>query len=323
MRIKIKGKRRTWQSRSKYWLAMGTLAAYAGTGGGRALAQGQNRDSRTAPQAALAVRRFDIAPSPLSDALASYCSATQVQVDLNGFGGIQSPGVTGLYTPEEALKKLLVGTGLTVRFQSPRQATIQLEGSKFSVDVTGDASPVSSSMPKYSGPLRDTPQTISVVPEEILAEQGVTTLRDALRNVAGISLAAGEGGAQGDNLTIRGFTARNDLFIDGMRDFGSYYRDPFNLEEVEVLQGPSSVTFGRGSTGGVVNQETKTPGLSRFLSGDFDLGTDLTRRVALDIDRPLPQLGKGAAFRLNLMADEGNVAGRDVAENRRFGVAPP
>ena len=155
-----------------------------------------------------------------------------------------------------------------------------------------------------------------------MQQQGVTTLRDALRNVAGISLAAGEGGAQGDNLTIRGFTARNDLFIDGMRDFGSYYRDPFNTQEVEVLQGPSSVTFGRGSTGGVVNQATKTPGLTRFISGDVDFGTDLTRRVTLDIDQPLPSLGKGAAFRLNLMGNEGNVAGRDVAENRRFGIAP-
>ena len=105
-----------------------------------------------------------------------------------------------------------------------------------------------------------------------MQEQGTTTLRDALRNVAGISLAAGEGGAQGDNLTIRGFTARNDLFIDGMRDFGSYYRDPFDMQEVEVLQGPSSVTFGRGSTGGVVNQESKTPGLAGFVSGDLISG---------------------------------------------------
>jgi catecholate siderophore receptor len=155
-----------------------------------------------------------------------------------------------------------------------------------------------------------------------MQEQGVTTLRDALRNVAGISLAAGEGGSQGDNLTIRGFTARNDLFIDGMRDFGSYYRDPFNLQEVEVLQGPSSVTFGRGSTGGVVEQSTKTPGLQRFVSGDVDLGTDRTRRATLDVDLPLPALGQGAAFRLNIMGDEGNVAGRDIAENRRFGIAP-
>ena len=77
--------------------------------------------------------------------------------------------------------------------------------------------------------------------------------------MAGISLAAGEGSSQGDNLTIRGFTARNDMFIDGMRDFGSYYRDPFNHEEVQVLQGPSAMTFGRGSTGGVVNHVSKSP----------------------------------------------------------------
>src|SRR5580698_11315437 len=103
-------------------------------------------------------------------------------------------------------------------------------------------------------------------------QQNTTTLRDALRNVAGISLAAGEGGAQGDNLTIRGFTARNDLFIDGMRDFGSYYRDPFNTEAVQVLQGPSSVTFGRGSTGGVVNQASKLPQLKEFVTAETVLG---------------------------------------------------
>src|SRR5258708_21201356 len=116
-----------------------------------------------------------------------------------------------------------------------------------------------------------------------MKDQGVTTLRDAVRNVAGISLAAGEGGAQGDNLTIRGFSARNDLFIDGMRDFGSYYRDPFNLEEVEILQGPSSVTFGRGSTGGVVNQASNTPVLNQSISGGIFAGTDLTRPLTLDL----------------------------------------
>ncbi len=87
----------------------------------------------------------------------------------------------------------------------------------------------------------------------------MTTLRDTLRNVPGISLAAGEAGAQGDNLTIRGFTARNDIFLDGIRDFGSYYRDSFNYEQVDVLEGPAGVQFGRGSTGGVVNQESKVP----------------------------------------------------------------
>ncbi len=299
---------------------MGTLAAYAGSATGqKALAQSQAAPSKNEPTAALVVRRFDIPASLLADVLAAFTAATQVRVDLNGFGGMQSPGVTGLYTPAEALKKLLAGTGLAVRFQSPQQASLQLEGGKFSVDVAADASTIATSMPKYTAPLRDTPQTISVVPQEVLAEQGVTTLRDALRNVAGISLAAGEGGAQGDNLTIRGFSARNDLFIDGMRDFGSYYRDPFNLEEVEVLQGPSSVTFGRGSTGGVVNQASKTPVLSQSISGDISAGTDLTRRLTLDVNE---QIGKTSAFRLNLMGDENNIAGRDIAENRRFGIAP-
>ena len=140
--------------------------------------------------------------------------------------------------------------------------------------------------------------------------------------MAGIRLAAGEGGSQGDNLTIRGFTARNDLFINGIRDFGSYYRDPFNTQEVEVLQGPSSVTFGRGSTGGVVNQASKTPELNQILSADLLFGSDNTRRAAMDIDIPVPAFGSGAAFRMTAMDDIGDMAGRDVAENRRDGVAP-
>jgi uncharacterized iron-regulated membrane protein len=87
--------------------------------------------------------------------------------------------------------------------------------------------------------LKDTPQSITVVPQQIMREEAVFNLRDALRNVTGISLAAGEGGgAQGDNLTLRGFSARNDIFIDGVRDIGQYSRDTFNLDSVEVLEGP-------------------------------------------------------------------------------------
>jgi catecholate siderophore receptor len=123
-------------------------------------------------------------------------------------------------------------------------------------------------------------------------------------------------------LTIRGFTARNDLYIDGMRDFGSYYRDPFNLDEVEVIQGPDSTNFGRGSTGGVVNQATKFPNMDRFFSGTFDLGTNGMRRLTTDLDTPFNAFGTPSAFRLNLMGDEGGVAGRPVVNNRRYGVAP-
>jgi catecholate siderophore receptor len=179
-----------------------------------------------------------------------------------------------------------------------------------------------SALPKLPEPLRDTPQSITVVPRELMDDQHTTTLRDALRNVAGISIAAGEGSSQGDNLTIRGFTARNDIFLDGMRDFGSYYRDPFNLERVEVLEGPSGILFGRGSTGGVVEQDSKTPQLRTFIEGSTSFGTDLTRRGTLDLNEPFPEIGTNAALRLNVMGTDAQVAQRNVAENRRFGVAP-
>src|SRR4051812_8632225 len=120
------------------------------------------------------------------------------------------------------------------------------------------------SLAKYTQPLVETPQTVNVVPAQLMRDQGAVTTREALRNVPGISLAAGEGSSQGDSLTIRGFSARSDFFIDGMRDFGSYYRDPFNLQQIDVLQGPASVMFGRGSTGGIVNQQAKSPRLEAF-----------------------------------------------------------
>jgi catecholate siderophore receptor len=147
-------------------------------------------------------------------------------------------------------------------------------------------------------------------------------MRDALRNVTGVSLAAGEGGSQGDNLTLRGFSARNDFYLDGMRDFGSYYRDPFYLESIEVLKGPGSILFGRGSTGGVIEQNSKLPTLDGFTAGSVVLGTDATKRATLDYDRALPELAPGAALRINLMAHDSGVAGRDLDENSRFGLAP-
>ena len=177
------------------------------------------------------------------------------------------------------------------------------------------------SLTRYTQPLADTPQTINVLPRQLLDDQATTATRDALRNVPGLSLAAGEAGSQGDNLTLRGFSARNDFFLDGMRDFGSYVRDPFNLESIEVLKGPSSITFGRGSTGGVINQVSKQPGLAPITAGTVTLGTDGTRRITTDVNRAIPGL-PGTAVRLNLLLHENGVADRNVGRYRRFAVAP-
>ena len=313
---------------ARYWVAVGTLAGYSAAGGGKtAIAQERTPPSGSRPKSgiqALPVRRFNIPAGPLSDVVETFRKITglTVTVTTDGILSVYSPGVSGSLTADQALDKLLKNTGLRYRLGENGSVSLELKSSQTSIDVTGSAPIISASLPKFPAPLLDTPQTINTVPQHIMQEQGNTTLRDALRNVAGISLAAGEAGAQGDNLTVRGFTARNDLFIDGMRDFGSYYRDPFDTQEVEVLQGPSSVTFGRGSTGGVLNQASKVPNLSKDISADLQFGTDATRRGTIDIDVPIPALGSGTAFRLNAIGDIGNVAGRDIAENRRTGIAP-
>ena len=328
-RIKQRTKSKLRLGRGRNWIAMGALAAYSAAGTGKvAIAQEPPKEpghARPADQIqGFPVRRYEIPAGPLKDVVAAFenIAAIKVSVAEDGIFAIQSPGVCGRWTAEQALQQILANTGLQYRFTSNNSVVIELKQAVTSTEVIASAPTLAASMPKYQQPLIDTPQTVSVVPQQTIQEQGVTTLRDALRNVAGISLAAGEGGSQGDNLTIRGFTARNDLFIDGMRDFGSYYRDPFNTQELEVLQGPSSVTFGRGSTGGVVNQASKTPDLNRHLSAGLQFGTDATRRAALDMNVPIPALGSGAAFRFNAMGTIGDVAGRDVAENRRDGFAP-
>jgi catecholate siderophore receptor len=330
-RIKVKkNKKKPGQPRrgAKYWMAVGTVAAYA-TFSSDAVFKVYAQQGRPAPTVnasgqtqGLTVRRFDIPPGTLDTVLPVFEKTAQfsVTVPKDTMRGIWSPGVAGLYTPQAALQKLLIGTGIGYHLTGPDQVMLEIQGMATSVDVTDTSIEVS--LPKFTQPLVDTPQSIDIVPQHIIQDQGATTLRDTLRNVAGISIAAGEGGAQGDNLTIRGFTARNDIFLDGMRDFGSYYRDPFVLQEVAVLQGPSSVTFGRGSTGGIVNQETKAPQAASLFAGTVELGTDQTKRITADLDRPLPSLGSGTAVRLNLMGHDSKFAGRDIAENRRYGIAP-
>ena len=93
------------------------------------------------------------------------------------------------------------------------------------------------------------PQSITVVTSKLMAEQGTTNLEDALRNVPGITMNAGEGAARGDTVNLRGFSAFNDFFLDGIRDAAVYTRDDFDLQSIEVLKGPAAVLFGRGSTG--------------------------------------------------------------------------
>lgn len=167
-------------------------------------------------------------------------------------------------------------------------------------------------------PLRDIPQTITVINQEIMEAQGATRLTDALRNVTGITLGAGEGGQIGDNINLRGFSARTDLFLDGFRDRGQYTRDLFALESVEVLKGPSSMLFGRGSTGGVINQVSKLPGSQANSEFTATLGTEDYYRLTADTNQPLSPT---SALRVVAMGHT-NESTRDVVDAKRYGLAP-
>ena len=105
----------------------------------------------------------------------------------------------------------------------------------------------------------DTPVAVTTITRQLMDDRGVTNLNDAFRNVPSITLEAGESSWEGNAPYIRGFSARTDMFLDGMRDIGMYYRDPWNLEDVQVLEGPDGILFGRGSTGGVIEQASKAP----------------------------------------------------------------
>jgi catecholate siderophore receptor len=324
------GKKRRTQStilgNARGLVAMGTLAAYAALGANRpalaAIWKTEPADGGAA--ATLPLKRFDIPAGPLEAAIQAYEKTTGLKVKVvlpeGTLAGFRSPGVTGLYREDEALRQILDGTGLNYRAEDATTMVVGVQA-RDTVSVTA---PVADeiALEKFTERQIDTPQSISVVPQFVMQDQGTSTLRDTLRNVPGISLAAGEAGAQGDNLTIRGFTARNDIFMDGIRDFGSYYRDSFNFEQVEALEGPAGIQFGRGSTGGVINQEAKAPEVDKFVRMDMQFGTDLTRRITADLNSPLADRWGGAAFRANVMAQEGGVAGRDAAELRRFGIAP-
>jgi catecholate siderophore receptor len=174
--------------------------------------------------------------------------------------------------------------------------------------------------------VEDAPQSISIINREVIEQQSASTLRDVLRNVSGISMAAGEGGGgpAGDNLTLRGFGARNDIFVDGIRDFASYTRDTFNVEQVEVVKGPASAQTGRGSTGGYINLFSKQPQLTTAASGTVAVGLPQFLRTTADINVGGSDLGVGGgtAMRLNLMYHNADTPGRDHVETRRIGAAP-
>jgi catecholate siderophore receptor len=221
-----------------------------------------------------------------------------------------------------ALRCALIGLAVTVAAPVQAQTQTQHEPTyrpQAAEDIIITAERQAADLPLLTQPLLDTPQSVTIIPSDTIELQALNDLRDVLRNDSSVSSHADEDSGQSTNVQIRGFSARNDLYLDGQLDIGSYYRDPFWLQEVDVLTGPSSVLFGRGSTGGAINQVSRKPIAQLVTAGTLAIGTDGLRRLTADINVPVSDT---VAFRIDGMAHENGIAGRTLVGTKRIGIAP-
>jgi outer membrane receptor protein involved in Fe transport len=278
-------------------------------------------------------RQFEIPAGPLSVVLAEIQRLAGLTIALanQAIGDVASPGVRGLFTPADGLARALEGTRVTARQTAPNSVTLEIRVTEEVVDVSVDAPQPRPSSPKYAQPLSEVPQTIEVIPRAVMEAQGVTTLTEALRNVPGISIQAGEGGGAssttGDMFNLRGFSANNSLFVDGVRDDGLMSRDVYNLEQVEVFMGPTGSDVGRGNAAGYVNMQTKAPLAESAYAVTYAYGSGGQNRTTVDANHALPLgdqdswLGR-SAVRLNALWDEGGYPGREVTSRKNQSIAP-
>jgi catecholate siderophore receptor len=200
-------------------------------------------------------------------------------------------------------------------------ATGQSDVQRPDIVITGERAKPRLESPKATSDLLDTPQTITVLTSEQLKKQNLLSLRDALTTLPGITFGAGEGGGgYGDSINLRGYSANNDITVDGVRDSAQYSRtDPFNLQQIEVYNGANSVFGGSGSVGGTINLVSKVPQARPVTVLSAGAGTNEYWRATIDTNQ---RIGDLAAVRLNGMVHRNDYAGRDVERFRRWGIAP-
>ena len=211
-----------------------------------------------------------------------------------------------------------------------QDTTVQLGAVQVEGQGTADANPYADpaapykadrlSSSKFTEPVLNTPRSETIITKEALQDTGATSLRDVVTGTAGVTLGSGEGGnAFGDRFFIRGFDARNDVFVDGVRDPGVMVRENFDTEQVEILKGPASTFAGRGTTGGALNIVTKQARDGTFYDFEATGGlSDNTKRLTADVNYAIdPTLD----VRVNGMIQNANAAGRNYTTDNRRGIA--
>ena len=270
-------------------------------------------------------RPFRIPPQPLPAALEEFTrqSGLRVRADTD-VPVVRSSGVVGRFTPVEALRRLVAGTGLAARVVDDRTLAVQQESSGAyvldPVEVVAkrgaNQDAVTATATKTATPLRDVPQAVTVVSRQLIADQGMQSMADVAAYVPGVTMGQGEG--HRDQPTIRGNNSTSTFFVNGVRDDVQYFRDLYNVERVEAVKGANALIFGRGTGGGVINRVTKEAGWAPSRELTVQGGSYGTRRGAVDVGQGLNQ---AVALRLNGMYENSDRFRRDV-NVERYGINP-
>lgn len=287
-------------------------------------------------------RRFNISSQALSTALRQFSRVANVDLTFDAalVQGLRTPGISGTYTPERALQQLLAGTGLRYRFTSTTTVLLEQQVAQESgtgrevmlLDpvvvrderlITGYKAERTTAGTKTDTPLLDIPQSIQVIPRQVIEDQGAVRLKDAIRNVSGVTTTNSSFTAFADHVNIRGFDASDSFVKNGLRRgaFGeSLPQETANIERLEVLKGPASVLYGSLEPGGAVNIVTKQPLDTPLYAGEITYGSYNFIRPTIDISGPLND-SKTLLYRFNGAYEYSN-AFLDLFQSQRFFLAP-
>lgn len=230
----------------------------------------------------------------------------------------------GLFMSSSIKSMSYLALGCVGAFASPAlaaEAAAPVDLQSGDILVTGHVYADEAVNPKNTAPLVDTPQTVTIISDQVVKKQNLLTLRDVLSTVPGITFGAGEGGGgYGDSINLRGYSANSDITQDGVRDSAQYSRtDPFNTQQIEVYNGANSVYNGSGSVGGTINLVSKAPQADNLTVAEAGIGTDDYYRATIDTNYRVSDL---IAVRLNGVYHSNDVPGRDVESYERWGFAP-
>ena len=287
---------------------------------------------------AQASKSYAIPAGPLGPALSRFAAEAGVLLSFDPAltAGRSSSGLSGSYTVPAGLAALVAGHGLeAVRdgsgaYSLRRMPAAGKEAELSAVNVTARAeattyqAAAATSATRINAPLRDIPQTVNVVTESLIDDQGARSLQDTLQNVPGVSFHIGDG--QRDQAYIRGFDAIGDQYVDGLRDDGLYYRDLSNIDRVEVVKGPAAVLYGRGSSGGIINRITKKPGPDAGRELELIVGSWDEKRATFDLGGAVNEAADfrvaGAIERSGSFREEGFVERENFAPSLALRLSP-